>query len=349
MVQRKYAFDTVRFIALIGILINHTMYNSPAKPLVNILQDYHAVLFVLLMGIFIDLKGSLKKTLIRSGVLIGTGFALGSSEITIDVILVQLGLLNFIAWSIARKIQKIQSLIIITFIWLIASPIISQAIRSFLEKDLGIIPTQKNIGLNLLLEDPISFLLRPFIYSSYPVLQWTTIILVGIIIKHFINTKWWKLSVIGLAMFTFAKVISYFLNGSLWTMDNGTANNWNHLFDSGAYTGTTLGMLSSLGMGCLIIGLVQFLDSILKWRVNPYLSGSTLSLYSIHVFSFTMIPVYILESTAYSLILFASTLLGFVIVSYMWYLMAKHYHFRKYGALEEFTYYLATSDQNKKD
>lgn len=343
MTHRKHYLDTVRFLALIGILINHCFNNSPAEKIVNILQDYHAVLFVLLMGVFIDTKSPAKKTLIRSSVLIGTGFALGSSTIVIDVILIQLGLLNIIVWGISQYIHKTRTLFFITSIWLIISPIISITVRNFFEKTLLIIPTQKNIGLELLIEDPVSFVLRPFFYSSYPVLQWTTIILIGMILKSYLNAQWWRISIIGLTMFCFAKLVSFFFNGSLWTMDNGTPNNWTHLFDSGAYTGTTLGILSSVGMGIVIIGFVKFLDNLLKWRINPYLSGSTLTLYSLHTFSFTMIPMYILENTPYSLALFSSTLIGFVIVSYIWYRLSKFYGFTKYGALEEFTYYLTTS------
>ena len=347
MAQRKHALDTVRFLALVGIVINHTLSNSSAQPLVNILQDYHAVIFVLLMGVFIDPHSNFRKVIIRSGVLIGTGFALGSSIISIDIILVQLGILNLIAWLILQKISKFTPLFILTIAWLLLSPILSQIIRAFLEQNLHIIPTQENIGLNLLLEDPISFILRPFFYSSYPVLQWITIILFGILFKNFLNSKWWKISVIGLAMFSLAKITSFMLGGSLWTMDNGTSNNWNTIFDSGAYTGTTLGMLSSVGVGFFIIGVVQFFDILFKWRINPYLSGSTLSLYSIHVFSFTMIPHYIFENTVHSFIVFTATLLFFAVFSFLWFCLSKNYGFSKYGPLEEFTHYLTVEKSSK--
>lgn len=346
MPRRKHAFDTVRFIALIGILINHTLSLSSAKPLVNVLQDYHAVLFVLLMGVFIDINSSVKKTLIRTGVLIGAGFALGSADITLDVILINLGLLNLIVWTIAKTFTKIKTLLVITLSWLILSPVVSQFSHYIIEHHLGIVPRQYNTGAYLLFNEPLYFFLRPIFYSSYPVLQWTTIVLFGIILKHFINAKWWKISIIGLTMFSLAKTSSFLLGGSLWTMDNGTANNWGNIFDSGAYTGTSLGILSSVGMGYLIIGIVVFLDNILKWRINPYLSGSTLSLYSIHVFSFTFIPISILENTTYAFILFAATLFGFVIISYLWYLLSKKYGFIKYGPLEEFTYYLTLPKEN---
>lgn len=348
MTKRNRALDTVRFIALVGILINHIMSDSSAYPLVQTLQDYHAILFVMLMGVFINPASTFKKTFIRSSVLILIGFALGSAGIGIDVILINLGLLNMVTWSILQIFTKTRTLVVLTIALMIATPIISQFSRDFLQTQFNLIPMSYNSGVQLLSEHPLYFFIRPILYSHYPILQWIVVILAGVLLSKFIKSKWWKISIIGLTMFCLGKLLSLFFNGSLWIMDNGTTNSWNNIFDSGAYTGTTFGLMSSIGMGYLIIGIVIFLDSQLKWRINPYLSGSTLTLYSLHAFSFCFIHPDIFKNSSYAFIIFATTMLGSVIVSYIWYLLSRKYGFTKFGLLEEFTFYLTVSEKQYK-
>lgn len=366
--SRIEALDLARFLALIGIILNHILQLSLFKPVVNIMQDYHAVMFVMLMGFLIPGKNNtLKKTFIKSGFLILIGFALGSAGIAIDVILIQLGILYFIGWIINKYIQNNMILIILTTLWLVISPVLSVILRRAYESHY-IPELSLNIGTLMIQYAPQQVLVHPFLYSHYPVLQWISFITVGILLSKVIRKNFdkhshykentdsaliGKIALSGVIFFVIAKIVSFFAGGELWKMDNGTSNvyDWNDLFGSGAYTGSTLGMISSIGMVLLIISLCMIFTGYGKdsndkklWNkvyITPYLSGATLSLYSIHVYSFTLVSKEMLQNDTIVLLLLAGTIILFLLVAFVWKIISKHLKFAKPGPLEEFLYYLS--------
>lgn len=365
--KRVEALDLARFIALIGIVINHTLQKSSFSPLVTALQDYHAVLFVILLGFLIPGRPQpLKKVLVKGLGLIVLGFALGSADLSIDVILVNLGLLYLLGNLLNKYVHRIRYLASIALVWVLATPIISHILRQQFEQ--YVTPVPMNFGLLMAQYNPVQLFVHPFLYSHYPVLQWLFFVLVGMILAKILrgkaekhrhcavqddNLKNWKIAVIGAGLFIISKATSFLLGGDLWKMDNGNTNtnNWEDIIDSGAYTGTTLGMLSSTGIALIVITLCLYITGYGKFKdvshwqdkihVSPYIAGATLSLYSIHVFTFTFVTDTMLKNDLIAVSLLGGTLLMFALLAMLWKKIAQLRQYRKPGPVEEFLSYLA--------
>jgi len=366
--QRIEAFDLARFIALLGIILNHTLQSKTFDPFIQTMQDYHAVLFVLLMGFFAPKKeSSMKKIFIKGFVLIGVGFALGSASIAIDVILVNLGIIFIVGSLIVRTINKTKYLIILALTWMILSPILSVILRRKFEE--AVTPESMNFGTLMIQHAPEQLFVHPFLYSHYPVLQWISFFFVGAILSRILmnhknvyesslydsmdKSVIKKMTITGFLFFVSAKIVSLLLGGELWKMDNGFSNayQWSDLSNSGAYTGTTLGMISSIGIGLIIIALCMWLTSFKKVdknggtqsviHVTPYLSGATLSLYAIHVYSFTVVPPDLLKDDVKVVLLLIATIVLLAVCALVWSKIGKRFNFTKPGPLEEFMFYLA--------
>lgn len=298
--NRLVALDIARFLALLGIMVNHVWLLTDS-PLAIALQDYHAVLFVLLSGIVFVYSGEARgtkktKNIVRAIACIVLGLALGAGNPAIDIILVNYGLIFLLGiWIVPRLSTRV--LACVATLWIVLSPLVSFGIRSVTVDDAHL----SNIGFNTIFSEPWMVLVKPLVYSHYPVLQWFSIFLIGALIGRGLLSRdeprqrkfLLRLGWIGLPVAFLVKSVTMFLPFDVWNVKDGnveTSNSLN-LLDSSAYSGTTLGMVSAIAVALTVICIVTDLSRIAGVNYLGQFGIAMMSVYTLHVLVYTLLPV----------------------------------------------------------
>lgn len=305
MLIRLKGIDIARGLALLGIIANHIFFI--AHPVIaTALQDYHAILFMLLAGIVYTYAQGTEPALknrVRGIVCIILGLALGSGNPAVDVILLNYGWTFLFASFFVHK-MNLKQLAILSGAWLFLSPFVSYWVRSLVGTSGG-----PNVGFQHIFTEPWMILADPVISSSYPLIQWFSVFLIGAtigrlplerIVSHKATMKGILFySLLGFVAVKFFSIFSIVLSQSksygqafreafsLGTGNVDTVDMYS-LLSSGPYSGTTPALLASVLIGVAVIaGCSLFALQKNVWFVER-IGMATLTLYSLHVFVHTI-------------------------------------------------------------
>ena len=299
MKERLYALDAVRGLALIGILINHIFYIS-FQPAVAVLQDFHAIAFVLLAGVMMTYaqKDSHVPGVVRAVIIGIIALVIGAGNPPIDIILLNFTWLFLIGEFILKK-RSARFLLITAGIIAVLGPILSRGIRLSLGDQV-----YPNVGVQHLFSEPWLLVLKPFVYGHYPLLQWSAVFVVGMGIGRLLQNEqfrvaysrhWGKIATASLGVSIVITAISLCLVSPEGAFAMGDGNvpvsaPWTDVFASSyAYSGTMLGLARGVAV---TIALTALLTPLCK---RPSLLGAlgagTLSVYSLHALSMLFFPV----------------------------------------------------------
>lgn len=299
MRERLHALDTVRGLALLGILINHIFYVS-FQPAVAVLQDFHAIAFVLLAGVMMTYvqKDSHVTNVVRAIVVGIIALVIGAGNPPIDLILLNFAWLFLLGEFIFKK-RSTWFLLVTAGIVGVAGPVLSRVIRAGPGDQ-----TYPNVGVQHLLSEPWLLVLKPFVYGHYPLLQWSAVFLVGMGIGRLLKEEkfrdacmhnWEKIAGGALVVCLAITALSMMVVSPDGAFAMGSGNvpvtdSWRAvLWSSYAYSGTTLGLIRGVGVTVLVIALL--LPLCRRSNLVGRLGASTLSVYSLHALSMLFFPV----------------------------------------------------------
>lgn len=324
MNSRLQGVDIARGLALLGIITNHILFFTHPD-LVESLQDYHAILFMLLAGIvFTYAEGSdsrLKNT-VRGVICILLGLALGAGNPIVDVILLNYGWTFILGAFLVPKMNAKQLMVTAIFI-VVFAPLVSYVVRGYTGTYDG-----DNIGFQTLLSQPWLVVTDPILYSHYPVLQWFGVFLFGAAlgrmdIKKIVVSR--RVFLYSLGVFLLAKTISIVgvwqgMRGEGFSLVDSVEKNFElgvgnvnpgrpwELLLSNPYASTTLALVSSTAAAVCIVVLCSWIALKLKMSWIALAGSATLTIYSVHVFIHTVIPLK--TATDISVPYFLLTMLG---------------------------------------
>lgn len=323
--NRLVALDIARFLALLGIMVNH-IWLLTDSPLAIALQDYHAVLFVLLSGIVFVYSGETRgakktKNVVRAIACIVLGLALGAGNPAIDIILVNYGLIFLLGiWIVPCLSTRVLACVAAS--WLVLSPLVSFGIRSVTVDNAHL----ANVGFNTLFSEPWMLLVKPLIYSHYPVLQWFSIFLVGTLIgrclkmrepdqqKRFLLHLGW----VGFPVALLIKGVTMFLPFDVWSVRDGNIVTGDvlNLLDSSAYSGTTLGMISAISVALVVVCIMTDLSRLPLVNILGKFGMATMSAYTIHVLLYTVTPLILIRE--YQIEFFLGNVIVIMLITVIW-------------------------------
>lgn len=333
MRTRITGVDIARGLALLGIIINHIFFFSHHL-VAQVLQDYHAILFMLLAGIvFTYAQGDqpVLKNIIRGVVCIMLGLALGAGDPRMKVILLNYGWLFIFGALFVYKFTARQ-LFIISGIWVVASPVISYFLRSYTGT-----PINSNIGFQHLTSQPWMIFADPVVFSSYPILQWFSVFLFGAALGKGAITQTItnarsniKMLFFALGAFVVAKgvplLVSTTVQGYSWRkaidlnfkLGDGNVNtdSMYALVTSAPYTATTFALVASTAAALIVVSLCTMLAKVTSLSLVQHMGMATLTLYSLHGFIHTLVPME--WADANSLLYYIITIAGLALVTYLW-------------------------------
>lgn len=306
--KRLDGVDIARGIALLTIIVNHVSYTS-FRPAAVALQDYHAILFMLLAGIVFTYahgKHHVLKNVVRGVVCIVLGLAIGAGNPNIDVILINYGFLFLISAFFIPRLST-RSILISSVVVAIVAPILSFGLRTATGTYVG-----PNIGFPTFASKPWLVVMNPLFYSHYPIFQWSAVFLFGAYlgrskITPLVDDARVRLRMLSaaLGMFVAAKAMSVTMLAVLTgdpllkvIADSFTLGSGNvptdqpaQLFASASYSGTTLALVASTSMALVVVLLCTMLARYVQWGLLKKMGMATLTLYSLHAFVQTCVPV----------------------------------------------------------
>jgi NADH:ubiquinone oxidoreductase subunit 6 (subunit J) len=259
-----------------------------------------------------ELWGARRGIALRALVIAVVGLSLGGLELNVAVILVHYALLflcvlPFIGMDLRR-------LCIMAGAWVVGSPLVAFVLRPWL-----LAPTPRlQLGHNPNWEDlgtPAQLLGDLFFTGYYPVFQWLSYLLIGLVIGRLALTKA-VISVLLLVGGTLVAVLAKWL-GVLMINDLGgkealqaaigdpsypldsvlqvnlagieQTGSWWWLATSSPHSGTTLDLLHTSGVAAAVVGACLLLGKLGEWLALDLLlplrgpGAMTLSLYTVHV------------------------------------------------------------------
>lgn len=299
MRERLHALDTVRGLALLGILINHIFYVS-FQPAVAVLQDFHAIAFVLLAGVMMTYaqKDSHVTNVVRAVVIGILALVIGAGNPPIDIILLNFAWLFLIGEFLLKK-RSARFLLVTAGMIAVIGPILSRVVRLTLGDS-----TYPNVGVQHLLSEPWLLVLKPFVYGHYPLLQWSAVFVVGMGIGRLLKNEqfrvafsrhWWKIATVALSVSIVISGISLLLGSPEGAFAMGDGNvpvsaSWTDVFVSSyAYSGTMLGLARGVGVTIALTALLMPLCK--RPSLLGALGAGTLSVYALHALSMLFFPV----------------------------------------------------------
>src|SRR5919112_4847737 len=203
--QRLHGIDAARGLALLGMMATHLLptfeSNADLTPtwIGLTFSGRAAALFAVLAGVGLalstgkhkplqgpELSGARRGVALRALVIAAVGLALGGLEVNLAIILVHyvvlfLCILPFLGMELKRLCAWAAG-------WILASPVLASLLRPWL---LGAEPPLK-LGHNPSWEDlgtPTALLADLFFTGYYPVFQWLSYLLVGLVIGRLMLTK----------------------------------------------------------------------------------------------------------------------------------------------------------------
>ena len=248
---RQLGLDVARALALVGIMGNHLLGGGTyaAQATSQIMSDYHAVIFAVLIGCGVQLEldaarrhgnNPLRTVLVRCIFLIALGLGIASVTQHVAVILLTLGLLTIVAHFAARLPNPaFIAILTITYLAAPALTILNRAhgwTKQLLNAQLHHFADPINTTGSLLLADP------------YPFLVWTVYALAGIAYVRWIinrHTNLARTALASLVVFAVAKIA-----GRLLAPAGGILQ---QLTETTGYSGSYLNVVASAAVAIFII------------------------------------------------------------------------------------------------
>jgi uncharacterized membrane protein len=326
---RLLGVDAARGIALIGMIAVHvfSLYDEQtdsASWLAAVFSGRAAALFAVMAGVGLALVSGGRRRhqgrqasadrrgiAARAAVIAVVGLTLGLFEVDIAIILVCYALLFVLALPFLT--MGIRQLAVFTATWTLLSPAIAYLVRPVLYDApfTAVLDTDPNWTS---LADPVALLSSLFFTGSYPVFQWLSYVLLGVLLGRLaldsLRVQLW-LAAGGAAAVAAAQLTSAFLLKGLGgssallatdEIDSWSLTDWNNrlLLDlsevdqttsgwwlavDAPHTGTTLDLLNTMGSAAMVLGLCLLLARVAGWGLLALAGpgGMTLTLYSAHV------------------------------------------------------------------
>lgn len=320
--HRLHGIDLARALALIGMVVTHTMELATADgtPLpASLLAGKASALFAVLAGFSITLstrsydttRNAVLSLITRGGIIAFIGVLLGSVTTNIAVILVNYGIMFMLAPAVFRLPTR--ALAVLAPTWLAAAPVVGFAIRS--GADLPKAWSMPHLGN---ITDLPYMATAIFSTGYFPVIEWFGYILVGLLLSRL---NWHRMAtavhvlITGATTAVLAWVSSYVLLHSTSGMDvlvessAGThPKEWGGLLNAlyvanagstptdtwwwlaivGPHSSTPFDLFFTAGLAAAVIALSMLTCTWLEERVrhlDPLLIMGSMSLttYSFHV------------------------------------------------------------------
>ncbi len=302
---RLLGIDAARALALIGMMAVHILPagTSDGRPAWHYATagGRSAALFAVLAGVGLalasggatppagtSLRAARRATLARAGVLGAIGLFLGTFDSGVAVILVHYGFLFVVASALLGLRSK--TLLGLAAFWVVSAPLVSHVLRS------GGQEGPKVPGFDDLMNPP-GFLTDVVVSGYYPVLTWTTYLLVGLAVGRSVLTssrQALRLLLAGLGVAGAAPLASVLLLevggrelAPLPVQYFGTTptDSWWYLAVMTPHSGSPLDLLHTTGSAIALIGMCLLVAAASRpavvWLAGA--GGMTLSLYSAHV------------------------------------------------------------------
>ena len=333
MIQRRLTgIDAARGIALLGMVATHVLplYNQQTgDPTFTglVFSGRSSALFAVVAGVGLALltggnephdAGALRRDrrgiAVRALIIALVGLALGGLETTIAVILFHYAVLFLLALPFLG--MPLRRLAWWAGGWLLLSPVAAYLLRGWLLENLSPADVDGNLVWDSFLQ-PAVLAADVFVTGFYPVLQWLSYILLGLVIGR-LDLRALPVQVgllsLGVCAAVAAKFTSYYLLGSLggfealkateagsrWPLARMLEVNlgpveqtgsWWWLAVAGPHSNTTLDMLHTSGTAAAVIGACLLLTRARPQLLLPLSAAGamTLTLYTLHVWVMTVV------------------------------------------------------------
>ncbi|MCC3292744.1 MULTISPECIES: heparan-alpha-glucosaminide N-acetyltransferase domain-containing protein [unclassified Arthrobacter] len=330
--RRLTGIDAARGIALLGMIATHVLplYNQETgDPSLTglVFSGRSSALFAVVAGVGLALltggsepheakavNRDRRGIAVRALIIALVGLVLGGLETTIAVILFHYAVLFLLALPFLG--MPLRRLAVWAGAWLLLSPVLAYVARDWLLRNLSPSDVDGNITWDAFLS-PAALAADVFVTGFYPVLQWLSYILLGLVIGRLALTSLpvqVGLLTGGVFAAVTAKLVSYYLLGELGGFDVLRATesgqrwplarmlevnlssveqtgSWWWLALAGPHSNTSLDMLHTAGTAAAVLGVCLLLT-----RARPNLllplsaaGAMTLTLYSLHVWVMTMV------------------------------------------------------------
>ncbi|MCC9146286.1 MULTISPECIES: heparan-alpha-glucosaminide N-acetyltransferase domain-containing protein [unclassified Arthrobacter] len=353
MIQRRLTgIDAARGIALLGMIATHALplyHPETGDPTLTglVFSGRSSALFAVVAGVGLALLtgGSephdakavgrdRRGIAVRALIIAVVGLALGGLETNIALILFHYAVLFLLALPFLG--MPLRRLACWAGGWLLLSPVLAYLLRGWLLQNLSPSEIEGNLTWDAW-GTPAVLAADVFVTGFYPVLQWLSYILLGLVIGRLALTDL-RVQVGLLAAGVFAAVAAKFMSsyllrelggldvlagtdsGQVWPLERMMEVNlssveqtgsWWWLALSGPHSNTSLDMLHTSGTAAAVLGICLLLT-----RARPNLllplsaaGAMTLTLYSMHVWVMTIVdlqnppleplPVYWIQVTFY--------------------------------------------------
>ena len=353
MIQRRLTgIDAARGIALLGMIATHALplyHQETGEPTLTglVFSGRSSALFAVVAGVGLALLtgGSepheakavgrdRRGIAVRALIIALVGLLLGGLETTIAIILFHYAVLFLLALPFVG--MPLRRLVPWAAGWLLLSPVAAYLLRGWLLANLSPPEIDGNLTWEAFLS-PGTLAADVFVTGFYPVLQWLSYILLGLVIGRLpLKSLSVQAGLLAAGVFAAAaaKFASYYLLGSLGGFDALSATesgrrwplarmlevnlspveqtgSWWWLALAGPHSNTSLDMLHTAGTAAAVLGACLLLT-----RARPNLllplsaaGAMTLTLYSLHVWVMSIVdqqnpplepmPVFWIQATFY--------------------------------------------------
>lgn len=325
---RLLGVDVARGLALIGMIAVHIIPSTRGGEVSTaylIASGRASALFAVLAGVSLVLstrgaggslvRGARRGILARAGLIAFIGMTLGVLNSGVAVILVNYGVLFALGAVVIGWNTRV--LTVLAAVWLLLSPVLGFLVRRQLEPGPGPVPSWFSLA------DPVELVTTLLFTGYYPVLQWTSYLLVGIVLGRLpLRRTDVAIGLLagGAVLAAGAKVLSGLLldlgdgwrqlvippSSAVYGTDLATAlatgmygttptNSWWWLAVTGPHTGTPLSLLHTTGTALVVLGACLLLAGLLtryagrrgRLLVLPLaaVGSMTLTLYTADVFA----------------------------------------------------------------
>jgi uncharacterized membrane protein len=328
---RLAGIDAARGLALLGMMATHLLptFESDANMTPTWIgltfSGRAAALFAVLAGIGLalstgkqrplegtDLTAARRGIAMRALVIAVVGLALGGLEVNVAVILVHYAVLFLCILPFIGL--RLKALCAWAAVWIVGSPLLAFLLRPWLMAADPPLQLNRNPGWEDL-STPAQLLGDLFLTGYYPVFQWISYLLVGLVIGRLSLSAAGLpllLLTVGSAVAAFAKVLgtaameswggraalqdvlsdpNYPLESILQVNLAGVRQegSWWWLATSAPHSGTTLDLLHTSGVAAAVVGLCLLVGRLGQWLDLDLLlplrgaGAMTLTLYTVHV------------------------------------------------------------------
>jgi uncharacterized membrane protein len=368
---RLHGIDAARGLALLGMMATHLLptfeSNADLTPTwVGLaFSGRAAALFAVLAGVGLALSTGKHKPLdgaelsaarrgvaLRALVIAAVGLTLGGLEVNLAIILVHYAVLFLCVLPFLG--MELKSLCGWAAGWIVASPVLAFLLRPWLlaanpPMRLGHNPSWENLST------PALLLADLFFTGYYPVFQWLSYLLVGLVVGRLMLTKRlvpWVLLIGGAIVAFLAKALGtatmeswggraaleklldspgYPLHSVLQVNLTGIPQegSWWWLASAAPHSGTPLDLLHTSAVAAVVIGAFLLLGRLAEWVALDLLlplrgaGAMTLTLYSVHVwvasaFYLKPLPAGWTEDAMYFAQAASAVMVGIVFVLLKW-------------------------------